>query len=145
MNLSPEYIKYFDIFSNSNTVELPSHEPTNYIIDLLDEKQSSYDPIYSLNEVELNTLKDYIEINLTNDFIRPSTFSTRSLILFVKKPNEGLRLYINYRELNIITIKNRYLLSLIGESIDRLIIIKRYTQLNLIAIYYYLRIRKNNK
>ena len=145
MDLSSEYIKYFDIFFNSDAVELSSHGSANYVIDLLDEKQSSYNSIYSLNEVELNILRNYIKINLANDFIRPSTFSTESSILFVKKPNEGLYLYMNYQELNIITIKNRYPLSLISESIDRLTIIKRYTQLNLIAIYYRLRIKKSNE
>ena len=127
MNLPSEYIKYFDIFSDSDTIELPSYEPANYVIDLIDEKQSSYDSIYSLNEVELNILRNYIEINLANDFIRSSTFSTKSFILFVKKSNEDLRLCVNYRELNMITIKNRYSLSLIDESIDRLTMIKRYT------------------
>ena len=145
VNLPSEYIKYFDIFSDSDAIELPSHEPANHIIDFIDEKQSSYDSIYSLNEVELNTLRDYIEINLTNDFIRSSTSSTGSFILFVKKSNEDLRLCVNYRELNMITIKNCYSLSLVDESINRLTIIKRYTQLNLIAIYYRLRIKKSDE
>ena len=145
VNLPSEYVEYFDIFSDSDAVELSSYESANHIIDLIDEKQPSYGFIYSLNEVELNTLRDYIEINLTNDFIRSSTSSTESPILFVKKSNEDLRLCVNYRELNMITIKNRYPLSLVNESIDRLTIIKRYTQLNLIAIYYRLRIKKGDE
>ena len=96
VNLSPEYIKYFDVFSDSGAAELSSHESADYAIDLLDEKQSSYDSIYSLNEVELNTLRGYIEINLTNDFIRLSTSSAGSLILFVKKSGGGLRLCVDY-------------------------------------------------
>ena len=145
VNLPSEYVKYFDIFSNSDTAELPSHEPTDHVIDLIDEKQPSYGPIYSLNEVELNTLRGYIETNLANDFIRSSTSPTGSPILFVKKPDGGLRLYVNYRELNMITIKNRYSLSLVDESIDRLTMIKRYTQLNLTAAYHRLRIRKGDE
>ena len=145
VNLPSEYIEYFDIFSDSDAAELPSHGPTNHIIDLIDEKQSSYDPIYSLNEVELNTLRGYIETNLTNDFIRPSTSPTGSPILFVKKSDGDLRLCVNYRELNMITVKNRYSLSLVDESIDRLTMVKRYTQLNLIAAYYRLRIRKGDE
>ena len=38
VNLSSKYIKYFNIFSNSDTAELPSHESANHIIDLIDEK-----------------------------------------------------------------------------------------------------------
>ena len=145
VNLPSEYVEYFDIFSDSDAIELSSHEPTNHIIDLIDEKQPPYDPIYSLNEVELNTLRSYIETNLTNGFIRPSTFSTGSPILFVKKSDGGLRLCVNYRGLNMITIKNRYPLSLVDESIDRLTMIKRYTQLDLIAAYHRLRIRKGDE
>ena len=63
----------------------------------------------------------------------------------MKKSDEDLRLYVNYRELNMITIKNRYSLSLIDESINRLTIIKRYTQLNLIVTYYRLRIKKSDE
>ena len=63
----------------------------------------------------------------------------------MKKSNEDLRLCVNYRELNMITIKNRYSLSLVNESIDRLTMIKRYTQLNLIAAYHRLRIRKGDE
>ena len=145
VNLSPEYVEYFDIFSDSDAAELSSHGSADHIIDLIDEKQPPYGPIYSLNEVELNTLRGYIETNLANGFIRSSTSSTRSPILFVKKPDEGLRLCVNYRELNMITIKNRYPLPFVGESIDRLTMIKRYTQLNLIAAYHRLRIRKGDE
>ena len=145
VNLPPKYVEYFDVFSDSDAAKLSSHGSANHIIDLIDEKQSSYDPIYSLNEVELNTLRDYIEINLANDFIRSSTSSTKSLILFIKKPDGGLRLCVNYRELNMITIKNRYPLPLVDESIDRLTMAKRYTQLNLTAAYHRLRIRKGDE
>ncbi len=93
----------------------------------MNKKQSLYDLIYNLNEVELEILRKYIEINLASNFIRLFTSSMRSLILFVRKLDKNLRLYVNYRELNMITIKNRYSLSLIEKFIDRLIMIKRYT------------------
>ena len=145
VNLSPEYIEYFDVFSDSDAAELPSHESADHVIDLIDEKQPPYGPIYSLNEVELNTLRGYIETNLANGFIRPSTSPAGSPILFVKKPGGGLRLCVDYRGLNMITIKNRYPLPLVDESIDRLTMAKRYTQLNLTAAYHRLRIRKGDE
>ena len=39
-------------------------------------------------------------------------------ILFVPKKNGTLRLYVNYRGLNNVTVKNRYPLSLIAEILD---------------------------
>ena len=58
--------------------------------------------------------------------------------LFIPKKNSGLYLYINYQGLNIIIIKNHYLLPLIGEMIDQLARAKIYTQLDLWDIYHYI-------
>ena len=127
VKLSPEYNEYSDVFSDSGAAELPKHWSADHAIDLIDGKQSSYDLIYNLNEVKLETLRGYIESNLANDFIRPSTSPARSSILFVRKSGESLRLCVDYRGLNMIAIKNRYSLSLVEGFIDRLIMIKRYT------------------
>jgi len=66
-------------------------------------------------------------------------------ILFVSKSNNKLRLYINYRDLNTIIIKNRYLLSLIIKTLDYLCEAKRFIILNLKNVYYCIRIKRNNK
>jgi hypothetical protein len=71
--------------------------------------------IYSLFERELETLREYIEKNLVKGYIRPSKLLARYLILFVLKKDGKLRIYVNYRKLNNITIKNRYILLLIYE------------------------------
>ena len=89
-----------------------------HAIKLEESKQPPFRPIYSLGPVELETLKTYIETNLANGFIRPSKSPVRAPILFDRKPDESLRLCVDYRGLNNITIKNRYLLPLIGESLD---------------------------
>ena len=57
----------------------------------------------------------------------------------------GLRLYIDYRGLNIVTIKNRYLLPFIIETLDRLYDAKRFIKLDLKDIYYYIRIKYSDK
>ena len=62
----------------------------------MDDWQSLYSPIYSLGPIEFKTLKAYIENNLANGFIRPSKYLAGALILFDKKPDGSLRLYINY-------------------------------------------------
>ena len=80
-----------------------------YVIKLEEGKQPSFGPIYSLELVELETLKTYIKINLANGFIRPSKF-----------PAGSFRLCVDYWGLNNLTIKNQYLLSLIGELLGRL-------------------------
>ena len=101
--------------------ELPEHTGINdHAIKLVDGQQPPYGPIYSLGPVELETLKAYIKTNLANMFIRPSKSPAGAPILFDRKSDGSLRLCVDYRGLNNLTIKNRYPLLLIGESLDRL-------------------------
>ena len=113
---------------------------TEHAIELEEGRQPSFGPIYSLEPVELETLKTYIETNLANGFIRPFKSSAEAPILFDKKPDKSLRLCVDYWGLNNLTIKNRYPLPLIGESLDRLGRAKRFTQLDLTNAYHRMRI-----
>ena len=66
-------------------------------------------------------------------------------LLYVPKKDGGLRLYIDYRGLNRITIKNRILLLFISETLDRLRKAVKFTRLDLKDAYYCLRIREKDK
>ncbi len=72
----------------------------------MDDRQPPYGPIYNLGPMELEKLKAYIENNLASGFIRPSKSPARALIFFDKKLDGSLRLCIDYRVLNNLTIKN---------------------------------------
>ena len=61
------------------------------------------------------------------------------------KKNGELRLYVNYRGLNVITIKNRYLLPLISEILDRLNGSIVFSKIDLRNAYYRIRIREGNE
>ncbi|SCO20140.1 uncharacterized protein FFB20_15872 [Fusarium fujikuroi] len=84
------------------------------------EKEPLYGPIYPLSQAELKELREYIQENLKTGRIRPSKSPAGSPILFVPKKDGGLRLCVDYRGLNAITIKNRYPLPLISEIMDRI-------------------------
>ena len=73
-----------------------------------------------MSEIELRTLKEYIDVNLAKGFIRELSLKARALVLFIPKKNGKLRLYIDYRKLNTITKKDRYILLLVDELRDRL-------------------------
>ena len=94
-----------------------------------------YGPLYNLSETELKTLWDYLETNLASGFIRRSTSPAGAPILFVKKKDGSLRLCIDYRGLNAITIQDRYPLPLIPEILDRLARARVFTRLDMIAAY----------
>ncbi len=141
-----EYTDFADVFSPKLAVELPEHTGINdRAIKLVDDRQPPYGPIYSLGPVELETLKAYIENNLASGFIKPSKSLARAPILFDKKPDSNLRLCVDYRGLNNLTIKNRYPLPLVGESLDQLSQARHFTQLDLINAYHQMRIKEGNE
>ncbi len=98
-----------------------------HAIELIEGKQQPYGSIYALSPVELETLKAYIETHLKTGFIQPSKSPAGAPILFDKKPDGSLRLSVDYRGLNNLTIKNWYPLLLIGKALDRLGWAKRNT------------------
>ena len=111
-----------------------------HAIKLEESKQPSLRLIYSLGLVELETLKTYIKTNLANSFIRPSKSPVRAPIFFNQRADKSFRRCVDYWVLNNITIKNRYPLPLIGESLDWLGLARRFTQLDLINAYHRMRI-----
>ena len=124
-----KYSDFADVFLEKKTLVLPERNKLNeYAINLENGKQPTYGPIYSLGLVELETLKIYIKTHLKTGLIQPSKSPTDTPILFDKKPDGSLHLCVNYRGLNNFTIKNRYPLPLIGESLDRLGRARKFTQ-----------------
>ena len=102
-----KYINFADVFFPDLIFKLSKHTRiNNHTIKLIDGQQPPYRPIYSLGPMKLKTLKDYIEINLANGFIRPSNLLADTFILFNQKSDESLWLCINYRGLNNFAIKN---------------------------------------
>ena len=141
-----KYLDFADDFFSDLATKLPKYTKINtYTIDLEEGKQPPYGPIYSLGPVELETFKTYIETNLANSFIRLSKFPAGAPILFDKKVNGNLCLCINYQGFNNITIKNWYLLLLIGEFLDCLGRAKRFTQLDLTSAYHRMKIKEGDK
>jgi hypothetical protein len=95
-----------------------------------------YGPLYNLLEPQLEVLQEYLANALRKKWIRPSTSLVGALILFILKKDGELRLYVNYRGLNKITIKNCHPLPLIDEILDRLIRAVQFTKLDLKNIYH---------
>ena len=102
-----KYSDYSNIFSAKNAAELSKNPRINkHAIKLDKDKQPQFSPIYSLELVELKTLKTYIETNLANGFIWPFKSPAGVPIFFDRKPDRSLCFCVDYRSLNNITIKN---------------------------------------
>jgi len=129
--IPPEFHDFLDVFNKKNSDKLPDHGPYDHTIELLGDVQPKFGTIYSLSEVELKVLSEYLKENLAKGFISHSTSSAGSLILFVKKAHGTLHLCVDYRELNKITRKNQYPFPLIQESLDRLQQASWFTKIDL--------------
>jgi hypothetical protein len=144
--LPPDYQDFADVFEEKNADKLPPHRPNvDHEIPLVPGAKPVYGPIYNLSETELKTLKEYIDRMVEKGFIRPSKSPFGSPVLFVKKPDGSLRLCVDYRKLNDMTIKNRYPLPLISELFDRLKHAKYYTRLDIQDAYNRLRIAEGDE
>lgn len=128
MTVLAKYTNFADLFSSGLVFKLPKHTRiNNHTIELKHNYQPPYGPMYSLKPVEFETLKAYIEANLANRFIILSKSSVITLIIFDRKLNGFFWLCVDYKDLNNLTIKNWYPLTLIEGLSNRLNKTKQFT------------------
>ena len=108
-------------------------------------KQLKAQPIYSLSEKELNALREHIKKNFAKNYIRLSTSPARYPILFVPKKDGKLRMCVDYRRLNEITVKNRYTLPLIHEMQDKIRKARIFSKFDLREAYYKIKMKKGKE
>ena len=125
------YCNLEGIFSKEKANELPVSKPYDHKIELEGDHQPPYGLIYPLLTFKLQVLREYLHDNLAKGFIRHSTFSTSTPILFVKKKDGSLQLCVDYHRLNLLMKKNWYPLPLIGKALDWLSGTKIYTKLDI--------------
>jgi hypothetical protein len=136
--LPPNYADFVDVFSKSQSNELPPHRSSNYKIELLlNATPLKAYPLYSMIE-QLVALEKYLTENLRKKWIISSSVKYDSPVLFTKKPNSGLCLYVNYRKSNAFTRKNTYLLPLIKEILKRISRARIYTKLNIRLAFHHI-------
>ena len=92
--------------------------------------------------LELKELKLQLQELLEKGFIRPSVPPGGAPVLFVKKKDGTLRLCIDYRQLNKLTVKNKYLLPRIDNLFDQLKGASIFSKMDLRSRYHQLRIKK---
>ena len=135
--------EYSDVFSTEEAGKLPSHEGRDHAIETTAEPP--FGPLYNLSNTELAALRSYLDDALAKGWIQHSTSPAGAPILFVPKKDGGLRLCVDYRGLNKVTVKNRHPLPLISETLDRLNGAKHFTKLDLKDAYHRIRIRKGDE
>ena len=101
--------------------------------------------MYNLSEKELAILHEYLEDCEQKGWIRRSTSPASALVIFVPKKDGSLRLCVDYRGLNKVTLKDRTPLPLIGETLERLGSAVIFTKLDLRNAYHRLWIRPGDE
>jgi len=123
--------------------ELPPHRLYDCEIKLMPNTVLFYRPIYPLTEKESTTFKEYIDEKLAKGFIRKT--KSPAPVFFVLKKNGELRLVVDYRHLNDITIRDFYLLPLINDMLEHLAKGKVFSKLDLRSAYNLVRIKEGDE
>ena len=143
MDEIPVVKEFPDVFPD-DIAGLPPVREVEFTIDLIPGTEPISIPPYRMAPVELRELKAQLEELLSKGFIRPSISPWGALVLFVKKKDGSLRLCIDYRQMNRVTIRNQYPLPRIDELFDQLQGSRVYSKIDLNSGYHQLRVQKSD-
>ncbi|KAH0709250.1 hypothetical protein KY284_010677 [Solanum tuberosum] len=123
---------------------IPPKREIDFVIDLLPDTQPISIPPYRMAPTELKELKEQLKDLLDKGFIRPSIFPWGAPVLFVRKKDGSLCMCIDYRQLNKMTIKNKYHLPRIDDLFDQLQGASYFSKIVLRSGYHQLRVKEND-
>ena len=123
---------------------LPPDREVEFTIDLIPRTEPIFIPPYRMSPAKLRELKAQLEELLSKGFIRLSISPWGAPVLFVKKKDGSLRLCIDYRQLNRVTIRNQYPLPMIDELFDQLQGSREYSKIDLRSGYHQLKVWEND-
>jgi hypothetical protein len=135
---------FADVFPPELPHQLPPRRDVDHRIELTQSSPPNPRAIYRMSATELEELKKQLDELLAAGFIQPSKSPFGAPVLFVKKKDGTLRMCIDYRDLNKITIKNRYPLPRIDELFDQLHGAQYFSKIDLRSGYHQIRIHPDD-
>ncbi|GJX74856.1 putative reverse transcriptase domain-containing protein [Tanacetum coccineum] len=123
---------------------LPSTRQVEFQIDLVPGAAPVARAPYRLAPFEMKELSEQLKELFDKGFIRPSSSPWGAPVLFVKKKDGSFMMCIDYRELNKLTMKNRYPLPRIDDLFDQLQGSSIYSKIDLRSGYHQLRVREED-
>jgi len=108
----------------------------DHAINRKEQAEPPWGPIYPMSAHQLNELDKYLKTMMAEGKIADSGSPYGAPILFVLKPDRCLRLEVDYRNLNQLTILNKYPLPLMNELRDHVVGAKVFAKLDLKDGYY---------
>ncbi len=149
--LSGHYHEFLNVFNRTMTEKLPPlrEEDTDHQIELeeVNEKELKvpWGPLYNMAKEKLLVLCKTLTELLNKQFIQVSNSSAAASVLFIWKSEDELQFCVNYCDLNQITWKNCYSLSLIYKTLWNIKQAQWYIKLNVIAAFHKIWIAAEDK
>ncbi|KAJ0476778.1 putative nucleotidyltransferase, Ribonuclease H [Helianthus annuus] len=132
--------EFLDVFPE-DFPGLPPEREVDFKIELYPDAKPVAKAPYRLAPTEMRELMVQIQELLDKGLIRPSVSPWGAPVLFVKKKDGSMRMCIDYRELNELTVKNRYPLPRIDDLFDQLQGASWFSKIGLRSGYHQLRVR----
>jgi hypothetical protein len=123
---------------------MPPDRDIEFVIDLIPGTSPIAKRPYRMAAPELAELKKQLRELQRSGFIRPSSSTWGAPVLFVEKKDKNLRMCVDYRSLNEVTIKNKYPLPRIDDLFDQLKGAKYFSKVDLRSEYHQLKIRESD-
>jgi hypothetical protein len=123
---------------------LPPDREIEFSIDLLPGSGPISKAPYRMAPTELKELKEQLQELLDKGFIRPSVSTWGVPVLFVKKKDGSMELCIDYREINRVTVRNKYPLPRIDDLFDQLQEAQIFSKIDLRSGYHQLKIKPDD-
>jgi hypothetical protein len=144
--IRPEYHDFIDRWDYKAAEKLQSHRPgVDHEILLQPGATPRAKAYVGANRQYTEIVKAYIDEMIVKGFIRPSKSAWAAPVIVVKKPGGGLRVCVDYRALNALTIKNRNAPPLLRETLSQLFKAKWYTKFDVIAAFNEIRIKEGHE
>lgn len=143
VNDVPVVCEFPDVFPE-DLPGIPPDRQVEFRIDLIPGATPIARTPYRLAPTEMKELMNQLQELLDKGFIRPSTSPWGAPVLFVKKKDGSMRMCIDYRELNKVTIKNKYPLPRIDDLFDQLQGASYFSKIDLRSGYHQLKVREED-
>ena len=145
-DIPEEFRKWKRLFQEeTGLAALPKHQPWDHKIRLQPGKDPPWGPLYALSKRELEEQRQWLDKQLAKHWIRKSQSPAASPAMFVPKKGGKLRMVVDYRKLNAITIKNRYPLPNIEEMKNRLTGANWFTKIDLRDAFHGIRMAEGEE
>jgi hypothetical protein len=140
VDMLPVVCEFVDVFPD-DILDLPPEREVEFSIDIVPGTSPISMAPYRMSAAELEKLKEQLKELLEKRFVRPSVSPWGAPVLLVKKKDGSMRLWIDYRQLNKATIKNKYPLPRIDDLMDQLVGVCVFSKIDLRSGYHQIRVK----